>query len=96
MGISLAKYRDKNQDRKACIKTLLSSPKTDINALKSLDLSLLLDLGQLDVGGGPEVAKVADREVDAQTHLGSHNDKGDVPSQCRDDEQKCATSLQTT
>jgi hypothetical protein len=58
------------------------------------DLSLLLNLGQLNVGGGPEVAKVTDREVDAQTHLSGHDDKCDVPAQHCNDKKDCATSLE--
>lgn len=58
------------------------------------DLSLLLDLGQLNVGGRPEVAKITDREVNAQTHLSSHDDEGNVPTQRSDNEQKSTTSLQ--
>lgn len=59
-----------------------------------LDLGLLLNLGQFNVGSGPEVAKVADREVDAQTHLSSHDDEGNVPTQRSDNKQKSTTSLQ--
>lgn len=40
------------------------------------------------------MAKVADGEVDAQTHLSSHNDEGNVPSQRCDNKEKCTTSLQ--
>lgn len=59
-----------------------------------LDLSLLFNLGQLDVGGGPEVAEVADGEVDSETHLGGHDDERNVPTKSRDDEKKCTASLE--
>jgi len=41
------------------------------------------------------VAKVADGEVDAQTHLSSHNDESDIPAQHCNDEKESTTSLYT-
>lgn len=37
--------------------------------------------GQLHVGSGPEMTQISDREVEGNSHLSRHDDKGHVPTQ---------------
>jgi hypothetical protein len=42
---------------------------------------------QLDIGPRPEVAEIANREVDCDTHLARHDDEAHVPAERGDNEQ---------
>lgn len=59
------------------------------SVLLGLMLGLSLGRRQVDVSPWPEVAQVADRKAQRETHLGGHDDERHVPSQhCHDKDER--------